>query len=315
LSGVFWSIQVAGLAAWEAATEPRPSSRWIYRGISKVVKAGSRGVDFIRAAPPRAGFGRPQPAPRLQVSPVGLALISHRRITASAWVACAATAASLGVLSLTLDPVKPDISSEAAAVAMRYLGAPYEWGGATPRGFDSSGFVMYVYGRLGVLLPHYTGAQWNDGVYVPRKSLKPGDLVFFDGLGHVGIYIGHGRFIHAPHTGAVVRVSSLTTAWYRATYDGAKRIKAGVLPDASAKALDAAAGAAIRLRASALASYLGKRRDGAKHWRAENPRPPDDDRAHSNNLLCLNIRSPPIRRQQLEKTCSGGVKRPFTLVG
>jgi cell wall-associated NlpC family hydrolase len=108
-------------------------------------------------------------------------------------------------------------------IAMRYLGVPYVWGGASPSGFDCSGLVMYVYAQVGVSLPHYTGAQWNAGVPVSRSDLQPGDLVFFDGLGHVGIYIGGGQFIHAPHTGTVVQVSSMS-GWYAATYDGARRI-------------------------------------------------------------------------------------------
>jgi cell wall-associated NlpC family hydrolase len=111
-------------------------------------------------------------------------------------------------------------------IAMRYLGVPYVWGGASPSGFDCSGLVMYAYGQMGVSLPHYTGAQWNVGVPVSRSDLQPGDLVFFDGLGHVGIYIGGGQFIHAPHTGTVVQISSLS-GWYSETYVGARRILGG----------------------------------------------------------------------------------------
>jgi cell wall-associated NlpC family hydrolase len=109
-------------------------------------------------------------------------------------------------------------------IAMRYLGTPYSWGGASPGGFDCSGFVMYVYSQVGVSLPHYTGAQWNMGVPVSRDQLEPGDLVFFDGLSHVGIYIGGDQFIHAPHTGDVVKISSLSESWYAGTYAGARRI-------------------------------------------------------------------------------------------
>jgi cell wall-associated NlpC family hydrolase len=85
--------------------------------------------------------------------------------------------------------------------------------------------VSYVYAQLGVSLPHYTVSQWGypNSVYVPRANLQPGDLVFFAGLGHVGIYIGNGRFIHAPHTGTVVSIDSLN-GWYSAEYYGAKRI-------------------------------------------------------------------------------------------
>jgi peptidoglycan DL-endopeptidase CwlO len=112
---------------------------------------------------------------------------------------------------------------EAAAIAARYLGVPYRWGGASPSGFDCSGLVMYVYAQLGISLPHYTVAQYHRGVAVSRGQLQPGDLVFFDGLAHVGIYIGNNQFIHAPHTGDVVKVSSIT-GWYAQTYVGARRI-------------------------------------------------------------------------------------------
>ncbi len=112
---------------------------------------------------------------------------------------------------------------DAASVAARYLGVPYVWGGATPAGFDCSGLVVYVYAQLGIALPHYTGALWALGVPVPRDQLQQGDLVFFDALDHVGIYIGANEFIHAPHTGDVVKVSTLTGS-YAAGYVGARRI-------------------------------------------------------------------------------------------
>ncbi len=69
---------------------------------------------------------------------------------------------------------------------MSYLGTPYVWGGAAPGGFDCSGLVMYSFAQLGISLPHSSYAQWNYGVPVPYDELQPGDLVFFDGLGHVG---------------------------------------------------------------------------------------------------------------------------------
>jgi peptidoglycan DL-endopeptidase CwlO len=108
-------------------------------------------------------------------------------------------------------------------IAMRYLGTPYRWGGASPGGFDCSGFTMYVFAQVGVSLPHYTGSQWGMGTPVSRDQLEPGDLVFFNGLGHVGIYVGGGSFIHAPHTGDVVKISSMT-GWYASTYMGARRL-------------------------------------------------------------------------------------------
>ncbi len=110
-------------------------------------------------------------------------------------------------------------------IAMQYLGIPYRWGGASPEtGFDCSGFIMYVYAKLGVSLPHHAASQYRYGVPVPKDQLQPGDLVFFDGLGHNGIYIGGGQFIHSPHTGDVVKISSLSDPWYAAKWVGARRI-------------------------------------------------------------------------------------------
>jgi cell wall-associated NlpC family hydrolase len=83
---------------------------------------------------------------------------------------------------------------------------------------------MYVYGQIGVSLPHNAAAQFGYGTAVSREQLEPGDLVFFNGLGHNGIYIGAGQFIHSPHTGDVIKISSLSEAWYAATYVGAKRL-------------------------------------------------------------------------------------------
>ena len=126
--------------------------------------------------------------------------------------------------SLYSAPVAPSQYGGVVGIAMQYLGTPYVWGGASPGGFDCSGFAMYVYSQVGVSLPHNAAMQYNTvGTYVSRDQLEPGDLVFFDGLGHMGIYIGGGQFIHAPHTGDVVKISSLS-GWYASTYVGARRL-------------------------------------------------------------------------------------------
>jgi cell wall-associated NlpC family hydrolase len=112
---------------------------------------------------------------------------------------------------------------------VRFLGLRYGWGGASPvTGFDCSGLAMYAYGQLGIQLTHYTGAQYDEGLRVPREGLQPGDLVFFDddpvrGPQHEGIYVGGGRFIQAPHTGDVVKISSLDDPQYGLRYVGAVR--------------------------------------------------------------------------------------------
>jgi len=114
--------------------------------------------------------------------------------------------------------------SGVVGIAMQYLGVPYVWGGASPSGFDCSGFTMYVYAKVGVSLPHNAAMQYGYGSAVSKENLAPGDLVFFNGLGHEGIYIGGGQFIHAPHTGDVVKISSLSESWYASTYVGARRL-------------------------------------------------------------------------------------------
>src|SRR5881628_1991528 len=105
-------------------------------------------------------------------------------------------------------------ASRVVPLALALVGAPYRWGGADPRGFDCSGFVMYVYGRAGVSLPHGAVKQYRLGTPVSRKDLARGDIVFFDRLNHSGIYIGDGRFVHAAKTGDAVKVSRLDEAWF-----------------------------------------------------------------------------------------------------
>jgi cell wall-associated NlpC family hydrolase len=112
---------------------------------------------------------------------------------------------------------------EVVSITLRYLGVPYRWAGSTPAGFDCSGFVMFVYGKVGVALPHSSAQLWGKGQRVARSQLAPGDVAFFNGLSHVGIYIGNGRFVHSPHSGDVVKISRLSESWYRSTYDGARR--------------------------------------------------------------------------------------------
>jgi cell wall-associated NlpC family hydrolase len=155
-----------------------------------------------------------------------LQLAAARRARLAAQTQTAEPFSGVGIGDPTAGPVPGERYSSVVPIAMQYLGVPYVWGGASPSGFDCSGLVMYVYAQVGVSLPHYTVAQWDypNAVSVSRDQLEPGDLVFFAGLGHVGIYVGNGQFIHAPHTGDVVRIDSLSEGWYASEYDGAKRI-------------------------------------------------------------------------------------------
>ena len=165
-----------------------------------------------------------------------LAAETRRRVAAlsqSNQAAAQALPAATPVSALPDGGEAPEVGVSAApparyggvvGIAMQYLGVPYRWGGADPSGFDCSGFIMYVYAQVGVSLPHHAASQYGMGTPVSQNELAPGDLVFFNGLGHAGIYVGGGSFIHAPHTGDVVKISSLGEGWYASTYVGARRI-------------------------------------------------------------------------------------------
>ena len=155
-----------------------------------------------------------------------LAQQARERIATAPTTAPSAPAPVVGVSGSTPEGstvAPPNTHGGVVGIAMRYLGVPYVWGGASPRGFDCSGLVMYVFAQIGVSLPHSSYAQFGMGTPVSLSQLQPGDLVFFAGASHVGIYIGGGQFIHAPHTGDVVKISSLS-GWYSATFAGGRRI-------------------------------------------------------------------------------------------
>ncbi len=119
----------------------------------------------------------------------------------------------------------PTLGQRAAKVALRAVGVPYRWGGSSPSGgFDCSGLVYWAYGRLGVAVPHSSYALYGLGRNVARSRLRSGDVLFFSGLGHVGLYIGRGRMVHAPNSGRTVEIVRLRGSHYGSRLVGARRL-------------------------------------------------------------------------------------------
>jgi cell wall-associated NlpC family hydrolase len=119
----------------------------------------------------------------------------------------------------------PTLGERAATIAVKAVGVPYRWGGSSPTsGFDCSGLVYWTYGRLGIELPHSSYALYDVGRRIERSELEPGDVLFFSGLGHVGLYVGEGRMVHAPHSGRRVEVVKLGRSRYGERLIGARRL-------------------------------------------------------------------------------------------
>jgi cell wall-associated NlpC family hydrolase len=191
--------------------------RVVLGDLNYAIPAGTQflvGVSQALRAPAPTPAAAYRPPPSAEASVLGLTALPARPV-------------GVAPISEPLGPGGSSVGARAVLLAEQFLGVPYRWAGADPTGFDCSGLVMYVYGKLGIHLTHFSGAQYHEGVPVPRDVLAPGDLVFFDqgplGPGHVGIYAGGGEFIQAPHTGDVVKISSLSDASYALRYVGAVR--------------------------------------------------------------------------------------------
>ncbi len=165
---------------------------------------------------------------RIRVALLMLVLISFVSALAGGALGATSPASRDADLRIAAHRARTALVADERARVVRFarhlLGVRYSYGGTSPGGgFDCSGLTRFVYAHFGVPLPHYSVAQFQLGHRVSRAGLRPGDLVFFDGLGHVGLYIGGGRFIHAPHTGTRVTVDSLS-GWYASRYVGARRV-------------------------------------------------------------------------------------------
>ena len=152
-------------------------------------------------------------------------------LVAAVLVACAFPAAAASdegrrpvPRSILPEPELPK-GERAVRFALEEVGVPYRWGGESPEtGFDCSGLVRWAYGRVGIDLPHNSYALYGEGKRVPSSRMAPGDILFFEGLGHVGLYLGKGRMVHAPETGRNVEVVRLTATNYGSRLLGARRV-------------------------------------------------------------------------------------------
>lgn len=144
-------------------------------------------------------------------------------------------AALAGCAGSPEEPDRPAVvraSDETARKAVDYardmVGKPYKYAGDTPAGFDCSGLVRYSYGKAGIRMPRDTRLQRNQSVLVSVRNLREGDLLFFDQEGkkasHVGIYIGNGRFVHAPSSGGKVRTDSMKAEFWKKHFVDARRV-------------------------------------------------------------------------------------------
>ena len=152
-----------------------------------------------------------------------LALLTGAGILFSPMAAQAAAPPGAPVVSAPSHVVAPNAAAQRIVdTALAQQGTPYAWGGSSPRGFDCSGLVQYAARAAGISVPRTSRTQATVGTPVSRADLRPGDLVFFyNPVGHVGIYIGDGKMVHAPTSGDVVRVASVDRMW---GYNSARRI-------------------------------------------------------------------------------------------
>ncbi|GAB4469347.1 MAG: hypothetical protein OHK0044_11370 [Burkholderiaceae bacterium] len=154
-------------------------------------------------------------------------------------VALVAALASTAVRAQAGDERGAIVGAEIALRALAHLGVPYRFGGDDPnRGFDCSGLVRYVFrDAFGIELPRRSDEIGRAGSAIERERVQPGDLVFFNTLGrafsHVGIYIGDGRFVHAPAQRGQVRVDALEDRYWSARFDGARRLAGATAPVAA----------------------------------------------------------------------------------
>jgi cell wall-associated NlpC family hydrolase len=208
---------VAQSQATAALTNQQASTKSMQDDRDQVVQAAAKEQQILQGL-------QAKEAELIRAAKARAARIAAQQAAAALAARQAAARAAVSQLSSqgTSSPVVSGSGGARTAVqwAYRELGKPYVWGAAGPDSFDCSGLTQYVWAKAGVYLDHYTGSQWNQGRHVSQSQLQPGDLVFFGSdLHHVGIYIGNGNMIEAPHSGANVRIAP----YNRSDYAGAVR--------------------------------------------------------------------------------------------
>jgi peptidoglycan DL-endopeptidase CwlO len=177
-------------------------------------------ADQAKAQIALAAFNKAQAAQAAAARSAASRTAAARAATAAA--AAAANKTLIKTVALPQSLGGSSVAQRAVAAAMTRLGDRYVFGATGPKRFDCSGLVQWAYRQAGIGTTHYTGTLWNDYRHIPESQLKPGDLVFFyRDHHHVGIYIGNGLMINAPHTGDVVRIASISAHGY---YSGAVRV-------------------------------------------------------------------------------------------
>jgi cell wall-associated NlpC family hydrolase len=233
--------QASVMADFETASSRQATASAYARATLEEARATVRGLEKDKALVESAAGQAQQVLQELQAKQAQLIQAAKDAATrkaaearAAALAAEARNAAAAAAAFRASPVVEPPVravthySGSAAQialkVAMAQLGKSYVYGAAGPDHFDCSGLTMYAYAAAGISLPHHAASQYNEGRHVAESDLQPGDLVFFEkSLGHMGMYIGNGNFIHAPHTGDVVKISALS-GYYQDEYAGAVRL-------------------------------------------------------------------------------------------
>jgi cell wall-associated NlpC family hydrolase len=212
-AGIVGTLAIPAYAFAPGSTGPQ----FAQTDVTKLTKAQAQSVevtDDVIAAPVTTDGYDTISGAELQAAADAAAQAEAARVAAEqAMTSYAASYSGPSVGDFLANPPYPNFDlASVYNVATQYIGVPYVYGGATPAGFDCSGFVMYVYAQFGVSMPHSSAGQGAMGTRISEADAQPGDLVIMPG--HDGFYAGNGMILHAPYEGASVRVQPIWTSDY-----------------------------------------------------------------------------------------------------